>query len=69
MAVGDSSAISVVITGLTNPAAGTYANTSFSVSTSADTAASNPPVAILLGGLGEYHYRPRAVFGLGRLRL
>ena len=42
MAVGDSSAISVVITGLTNPAAGTYANTSFSVSTSADTAASNP---------------------------
>ena len=42
VAVGNSSAISVVITGVTNPAVGTYANTSFSVSTSADTAASNP---------------------------
>ena len=42
VAVGNSSAISVVITGVTNPTAGTYANTSFSVSTSADTVASNP---------------------------
>jgi hypothetical protein len=42
VAVGDSSAISVVITGVTNPTAGTYPDTSFSISTSADTAASNP---------------------------
>src|ERR1039458_7722383 len=42
VAVGNSSAISVVLTGVTNPAAGTYANSSFSVSTSVDTAASNP---------------------------
>jgi hypothetical protein len=42
VAVGDSSAISVVLTGVTNPAAGTYANSSFSISTSADTAASTP---------------------------
>jgi hypothetical protein len=42
VAVGNSSASSVVITGVTNPAAGTYANTSFSISTSADTAASTP---------------------------
>ena len=42
VAVGDSSAISVVLTGVTNPAAGTYANSSFSISTSVDTAASTP---------------------------
>src|ERR1019366_7155823 len=42
VAVGASSAISVVLTGVTNPAAGTYANTSFSISTSVDTAASTP---------------------------
>ena len=41
VAVGNSSAISVVITGVTNPAVGTYSNISFSVSTSADTAAAN----------------------------
>ena len=42
VAVGNSSAISVVITGVTNPAAGSYASSSFSVSTSADTVAANP---------------------------
>ena len=41
-AVANSSAISVAITGVTNPTAGTYANTSFSVSTGADTVAANP---------------------------
>jgi hypothetical protein len=42
VAVGSSSAVSVAITGVTNPASGTYANTTFSVSTSTDTVASNP---------------------------
>ena len=41
VAVADSTAIPVVIVGVTNPAAASYLNTAFSVSTSADTAA-NP---------------------------
>jgi hypothetical protein len=49
VAVGNSRAISVVVTGVTNPAAGTYANTSFSVSTSADTAATNPASGLSFG--------------------
>ena len=41
VAVGGSTAVSVLITGVTNPTAATYPNTSFSASTSADGAA-NP---------------------------
>ena len=51
VALGDSSAFSVVITGVTNPAAGSYANTSFSVSTSVDTTASNPTTGISFGSV------------------
>jgi hypothetical protein len=51
VAVGDSSAISVAITGVTNPAAGTYANSSFSISTSADTAASTPASGLSFGSV------------------
>jgi hypothetical protein len=51
VAVGNSSAISVVITGVTNPTAGTYANSSFSISTSADTAASNPASGLSFGSV------------------
>jgi hypothetical protein len=50
-AVGKSSAISVAITGVTNPAVGTYANTAFSVSTSVDTAASNPASGLSFGSV------------------
>jgi hypothetical protein len=51
VAVGDSSAISVAITGVTNPVVGTYANTSFGISTSADTAASNPASGLSFGSV------------------
>ena len=51
VAVGDSSAISVLITGVTNPTAGTYPDTSFSISTSADTAASNPASGLSFGSV------------------
>jgi hypothetical protein len=51
VAVGNSSASSVVITGVTNPAAGTYANTAFSISTSVDTAASNPASGLSFGSV------------------
>ena len=51
VAVGDSSAISVAITGVTNPAAGTYANTSFGISTSADTVAANSASGLSFGSV------------------
>ena len=51
VALGDSSAFSVAITGVTNPAAGSYANTSFSVSTSVDTTASNPTTGLSFGSV------------------
>jgi hypothetical protein len=49
VALGDSSEFSVVITGVTNPAAGSYANSSFSVSTIADSTASNPASGLSFG--------------------
>jgi hypothetical protein len=51
VAVGDSAAISVVITGVTNPAPSTYANSSFSILTSTDTTASNPASGLSFGSV------------------
>ncbi len=51
VAVGNSSAISVAITGVDNPGVGTYPNTSFSVSTTADTTASSLASGLSFGSV------------------
>lgn len=47
--VGSSSAVSIVVSGVTNPAAGTYADTAFSVATSADVPPTSPTAGIDFG--------------------
>ncbi len=64
--LGDSSAFSVVITGVTNPAAGTYASSSFSVSTSADSTASNAVSGLSFGTvLSGVSFSPSPSVALG----
>jgi hypothetical protein len=66
VAVGNSSAISVAITGVNNPAAGTYPNTSFSVSTTADTTASNPASGLSFGSVvSGVSFSPSSSVGAG----
>lgn len=50
--IGASTNVSLGVRGVTNPAAGTYGPTAFSVWTSADTAAAHPALGLTFGGGG-----------------
>ena len=66
VAVSSSTLVTVVMTGVINPAAGTYANTSFSVSTSVDTTASNPASGLSFGSVvSGVSFSPSSLVGAG----
>ncbi len=66
VAVSSSTLVTVVMTGVINPAAGTYANTSFSVSTSVDTTASNPAGGLSFGSVvSGVSFSPSSLVGAG----
>ncbi len=66
VAVSSSTLVTVVMTGVINPAAGTYANTSFSVSTSVDTTASNPAGGLSFGSVvSGVSFGPSSLVGAG----
>ncbi|MGD0287689.1 MAG: Ig-like domain repeat protein [Acidimicrobiales bacterium] len=66
VAVSSFTLVTVVMTGVINPAAGTYVNTSFSVSTSVDTTASNPASGLSLGSVvSGVSFSPSSLVGAG----
>ena len=66
VAVSSSTLVTVVMTGVINPAAGTYADTSFSVSTSVDTTASNPAGGLSFGSVDSgVSFGPSSLVGAG----
>ena len=66
VAVTSSTLVTVVMTGVINPPAGTYANTSFSVSTSVDTTASNPAGGLSFGSVDSgVSFGPSSLVGAG----
>jgi len=66
VAVTSSTLVTVVMTGVINPPAGTYANTSFSVSTSVDTTASNPAGGLSFGSVvSGVSFGPSSLVGAG----